>query len=112
MQTQQDRQFGATIMRLIQKHNLSRGESKDAFSTIMEDGTTEMQQGAFLAALAAKGETEEEVAGAWEAIYELDTQQVSFNPQMPLFENSGTGMDTFKTLISALPPLSSLQPEG
>jgi anthranilate phosphoribosyltransferase len=97
MQTQQDRRFGAIIMRLIQKHDLSRDESKDAFATILEDRTTEMQQGAFLAALATKGETEEEVAGAWEAIYELDTQQVNLNAEMPLFENSGTGMDTFKT---------------
>lgn len=97
MQAQFDRQFGAIIMRLIQKENLSRDESKDAFSTILEDRTTEMQQGAFLAALTAKGETEEEVAGAWEAIYELDTQQVSFNAPLALFENSGTGMDTFKT---------------
>jgi anthranilate phosphoribosyltransferase len=97
MQAQLDRQFGAFIMRLIRKENLSRSESRDAFSIILEDRTTEMQQGAFLSALAAKGETEEEVAGAWEAIYELDTQQVSLNAQMPLLENSGTGMDTFKT---------------
>jgi anthranilate phosphoribosyltransferase len=97
MQTQVDRQFGALIMRLIRKDHLSRSESRDAFSTILEDGTTEMQQGAFLSALAAKGETEDEVAGAWEAIYELDTRQVSLNVQMPLLENSGTGMDTFKT---------------
>ncbi|MEJ2662247.1 MAG: hypothetical protein P8Z73_16195 [Desulfobacteraceae bacterium] len=84
-------------MRLIQKENLSRNESRKAFSTILEDRTTEMQQGAFISALTAKGETEEEVAGAWEAIYKLDTQQVSFNTRMPLFENSGTGMDSFKT---------------
>lgn len=97
MQTQADRKFGAIIMRLIQKENLSRNESRDAFSTILEDRTTEMQQGAFLSALTAKGETEEEVAGAWEAIYELDTHQVSFDTHLPLCENSGTGMDTFKT---------------
>jgi anthranilate phosphoribosyltransferase len=97
MKTQVDRQFGAIIMRLIQKENLSRNESRKAFSTILEDRTTEMQQGAFISALTAKGETEEEVAGAWEAIYKLDTQQVSFNTRMPLFENSGTGMDSFKT---------------
>ena len=61
MQSQVDRQFGAIIMRLIQKENLSRNESRDAFSTILADRTTEMQQGAFLSALTAKGETEEEV---------------------------------------------------
>jgi anthranilate phosphoribosyltransferase len=97
MQTQVDRQFGALIMRLIRKENLTRSQSRDAFCTILEDGTSEMQQGAFLSALAAKGETEDEVAGAWEAIYELDTRKVSLNAQMPLLENSGTGMDTFKT---------------
>ncbi|MGD9246424.1 MAG: anthranilate phosphoribosyltransferase [Desulfobacteraceae bacterium] len=97
MQAQTDRQFGALIMRLIRKENLSRNESRGAFSTILEERTTPMQQGAFLSALAAKGETEEEVAGAWEAIYEIDTHQVSFDAQTPLFENSGTGMDTFKT---------------
>jgi anthranilate phosphoribosyltransferase len=84
-------------MRLIRKENLTRSESREAFCTILEDGTSEMQQGAFLSALAAKGETEDEVAGAWEAIYELDTRQVSLDAQIPLFENSGTGMDTFKT---------------
>jgi anthranilate phosphoribosyltransferase len=97
MQTQLDRQFGTMIMRLIKKEDLSRNEARDAFFTILEDRTTEMQQGAFLSALTAKGETEDEVAGAWEAIYELDTERVSLNGQTPLFENSGTGMDTFKT---------------
>jgi anthranilate phosphoribosyltransferase len=97
MQALIDRQFGAIIMRLIRKDNLTRDESKEAFCTILKDRTTEMQQGAFLSALSAKGETAEEVAGAWEAIYELDTQQVSLDSPIPLFENSGTGMDTFKT---------------
>ena len=97
MKTQLDRQFGTIIMRLIQREDLSRNEARNAFFTILEDRTTEMQQGAFLSALTAKGETEEEVAGAWEAIYELDTARVSLNVQTPLFENSGTGMDTFKT---------------
>jgi anthranilate phosphoribosyltransferase len=56
-----------------------------------------MQQGAFLAALTAKGETRQEVAGAWEAIYELDTTKVRIDPALSPVENSGTGMDTFKT---------------
>ena len=99
MQTQLDRQFGTMIMRLIQKEDLSRNEARDAFFTILEDRTTEMQQGAFLSALAAKGETEEEVAGAWEAIYELDTEHVSLNGQTPLFENSGPEWTHSKPLI-------------
>jgi anthranilate phosphoribosyltransferase len=97
MSSHSDQQFGAVITRLIRNENLTRQESRDAFVTILNDETTEMQQGAFLAALTAKGETEAEVAGAWEAIYELDTQKVSVNSPTPLVENSGTGMDSFKT---------------
>ena len=33
----------------------------------------DLQQGALLAALVAKGETPEEIAGAWQAIVEFDT---------------------------------------
>ena len=56
-----------------------------------------MQQGAFLAALTSKGETKQEVAGSWEAIYDLDTTKVDLSPQIKTVDNSGTGMDTFKT---------------
>ena len=76
MQTNTDKDFGMWITRLIQKQDLGRQESKAAFHTILKNETTEMQQGAFLAALTAKGETEEEVAGSWEAIYEVDTVKV------------------------------------
>ncbi len=92
-----DRDFGGLIMRLIQKENLTRDEAREAFCTILEGQTTEMQQGAFLAALTSKGETAEEAAGAWEAIYNLDTEKVVINSQGPLIENCGTGMDSFKT---------------
>ncbi|MFW5989631.1 MAG: anthranilate phosphoribosyltransferase [Desulfosudaceae bacterium] len=92
-----DRQFGATITRLTRRQDLSRDEAVRAFTTILNDDTTAMQQGAFLAALATKGETEAEIAGAWDAIYQLDTVKPGFIPDRPLVENSGTGMDTFKT---------------
>ncbi len=95
MTANRDKDFGMFITRLIQKENLSRRESKQAFYTILEDQTSELQQGAFLAALCAKGETEEEVAGSWEAIYELDTVKV--DQPGDVLENSGTGMDSFKT---------------
>lgn len=97
MAGQTNRTFGATISRLINRENLSRQEAKKAFTTILQNETTDMQQGAFLAALTAKGETRQEVAGAWEAIYELDTTKVLIDPELSLAENSGTGMDTFKT---------------
>jgi anthranilate phosphoribosyltransferase len=89
--------FGKIITHLINKKNLSREEAYDAFSTVFNNQTSEIQQGAFLAALTAKGETKEEIAGCWEAIYNNDTVKVSPRVGGLIVENSGTGMDTFKT---------------
>ena len=97
MSVQANRAFGSIITRLIQKENLSRQEAKLAFISVLNNRTTEMQQGAFLAALTGKGETRQEVAGAWEAIFDLDTTKVSIRSDLQPVENSGTGMDTFKT---------------
>lgn len=97
MSTQTNKKFGALITRLINRENLTRKQASQAFITILNNQTNEMQQGAFLAALAAKGETAMEVAGSWEAIYDLDTTKVRLGPDLNLVENSGTGMDTFKT---------------
>ena len=57
----------------------------------------DLQQGAFLGALAAKGETVDEVAGVWEAIDRFDTVHLTKAIQGPLVENSGTGMDELNT---------------
>ncbi|MCD4675484.1 MAG: anthranilate phosphoribosyltransferase [Desulfobacula sp.] len=92
-----NREFGTLITRLIQKENLTRNEAKKAFVCVLKNDVTDMQQGAFLAALTAKGETKEEVAGSWEAIYDLDTTKVELSNQIKTVDNSGTGMDTFKT---------------
>ena len=92
-----NRELGATITRLIQKENLTRNEAKQSFASVLSNEVTDMQQGAFLAALTAKGETKEEVAGSWEAIYDLDTTKVDLESDIKTVDNSGTGMDTFKT---------------
>ena len=92
---QDDRLMGGIIGRLLAKESLPREEACRAFRLVLDNRVSEMQQGAFLAALTAKGETAEEVAGGWQAIYELDTCQVSLDG--PLLDNSGTGMDSFKT---------------
>ena len=84
--------FGTRIAALITGKDLARDEAKDMFRQVLLNEQPDLQQGAFLIALTAKGETAEEIAGAWEAIYELDTEKVS-----PLVENCGTGMDSFKT---------------
>lgn len=92
-----DRHFGMLIDRLIRKQHMTRPEAKDAFHQVLDNAVTPMQQGAFLAALRAKGETAEEVAGAWAAIYDTDTVKARPRRQAPLVENSGTGMDSCKT---------------
>ena len=89
--------FGRQIQRLINRQNLTRAESYAMFRQLLDDEQPDLQQGAFLAALAAKGETPEEIAGAWQAIFELDTMQTQADLGAPLVENSGTGMDALKT---------------
>ena len=92
-----NKEFGTVITRLISKENLTRQDAKQAFISVLNNEVTDMQQGAFLAALTAKGETKQEVAGSWEAIYDLDTTKVRLDGRLKTAENSGTGMDTFKT---------------
>lgn len=91
------KKFGKIIARVINKENLTREETREAFSQILGHQQPEMQQGAFLAALAAKGETIEEIAGCWEAIYQLDTVKITLDTKTPAVENCGTGMDSVKT---------------
>lgn len=67
------------------------------FYEILADRQTDMHQGAFLAAMSAKGPTADEMAGSFEAIYELDTVKLFAQVESPLVENSGTGMDSVNT---------------
>ncbi len=89
--------FGERISRLIRGESLSHDEARECWRQIIADEQPELQQGAFMAALAAKGETSEEIAGSFEAIYEHDTNKVDLQHLTPLVENCGTGRDTFKT---------------
>lgn len=91
------KEFGTGIARLLSKKNLSREETKGMFDQLMKNAQPELQQGAFLAALTAKGETAAEIAGAWEAIYEGDTVKVTPKTPRPLIDNCGTGMDSLNT---------------
>lgn len=96
MDVEKNREFGRTIGKLINKQHLDQEEAYAAFSLVLNNEVSEMQQGAFLAALTAKGETAAEVAGGWKAVYELDTNKVDFG-DLPIVDNCGTGMDSFKT---------------
>lgn len=91
------KEYGQVITQLINRENLTKEMSKEMFMEILNDAQTPMQQGAFLAALSAKGATPEEVAGSFEAIYEVDTLKVDPIMEFPVVDNCGTGMDTFKT---------------
>lgn len=95
------RAFGADVQRLIEGRDLTRERTYELFRQVLLGEQPDLQQGALLAALVAKGETPEEIAGAWQAIVEFDTVPAAIasvaGAQGPLVENSGTGMDTLKT---------------
>ena len=91
------REFGGNIQKLICKEDLSREESYEMFRKILLDQQPDLQKGAFLSALVSKGETYQEIAGAWQAIVEFDTALIDDELDRPLVENSGTGMDQLKT---------------
>ncbi len=95
------RAFGADIQRLIDGGDLSRGRTYRLFRTVLLGEQPDLHQGALLAALVAKGETPEEIAGVWQAIVDFDTVPAgaasAADTRGPLVENSGTGMDALKT---------------
>ena len=91
------RDFGAVIAGLIRGDSISRDDARDCWRQICEEMQPDLQQGAFMAALSAKGETPEEIAGTFEALYDLDTTKVAVDVDGPLIDNCGTGADTLKT---------------
>ncbi len=90
-------EFGQKIQKLIQGEDLTFEETYQMFGEVLENRQPDLQQGAFLAALVSKGETADEIAGAWKAIDEIDTVHISGDMPDVLCENSGTGMDRLKT---------------
>jgi len=92
------RSFGAVVARLIRGEDITRAEARECWRQICEEEQPDIQQGAFIAALRAKRETFEEIAGTFEALYEYDTIKVTVDAPGPLIDNCGTGGDTLKTL--------------
>jgi anthranilate phosphoribosyltransferase len=90
------RSFGQVVNSLMARKNLTRKEAREMFCEILAGNQPDIHQGAALAALRMKGETAEEIAGCFEAIYELDTNKGSING-LQVVENCGTGMDSLKT---------------
>jgi anthranilate phosphoribosyltransferase len=91
------RRFGAVVARLIRGENISRAEARECWRQICEGEQPDLQQGAFIAALRAKPETLEEVAGTFQALYEYDTLKIEIQTPEPIIDNCGTGADTLKT---------------
>ena len=92
-----EKEFGAFITKLIAGKDLTREEAMNCVNDIVRDEQNDMQQGAFLAALTAKGASATEIAAVWQIIYELDTVRVGINTTLSLVDNCGTGMDSIKT---------------
>lgn len=89
--------FGRNVQKLIEGRDLDRETCYRMFTEMLTGRQPELHQGALLAALTAKGETAGEIAGAWQAIVDHDTETVDLDGDAPLVENSGTGMDRIKT---------------
>ena len=70
------KEFGACITRLIEKRDFTRDEMANCLQDILKNAQSDMQQGAFLAALTAKGETAEEIKAVWQSIFDFDTVKI------------------------------------
>jgi anthranilate phosphoribosyltransferase len=79
------------IRRLIDRHDLERGETYDVFSQMMEGEASDVQKGSFLVALRMKGETDEEITGAALAMRERVTPLPTDRDD--LVDTCGTGGD-------------------
>jgi anthranilate phosphoribosyltransferase len=83
------------LTRLLNRENLSRSESTELLEAILQENATDAQIAAALIAMAAKGETVEELAGMAEA---LRARAVKVNSCHSAFiDTAGTGSSTAKT---------------
>ena len=84
-----------TLARLLDGHDLTRDEAREAMNTIMSGDATPAQIGGFLVALRLKGETADEIAGCAEA---MRAHVLPVKPQRDdLVDTAGTGGDGGRT---------------
>ena len=100
MDMKKNSELGQIITRLIARENLTQEEAYEAFRMVLANDVSEMQQGAFLAALTGKGETGPEVAGGWRAVYELDTNKVDLSGIPIVVINRPDLLNTFHPLMA------------
>jgi anthranilate phosphoribosyltransferase len=85
----------ATLARLLDGHDLTRDEAREAMNTIMSGEATPAQIGGFLVALRLKGETADEIAGCAEA---MRAHVIAVRPKREdLVDTAGTGGDGGRT---------------
>jgi anthranilate phosphoribosyltransferase len=84
-----------TLSRLLDGHDLTRAEAREAMNTIMSGEATPAQIGGFLVALRLKGETADEIAGCAEAMRD---HVLPVRPRREdLVDTAGTGGDGGRT---------------
>ncbi|HEV3478136.1 MAG TPA: anthranilate phosphoribosyltransferase, partial [Gaiellaceae bacterium] len=83
------------LARLLDGHDLTRDEAREAMNTIMSGEATPAQIGGFLVALRLKGETADEIAGCAEA---MRAHVLGVRPRREdLVDTAGTGGDGGRT---------------
>ena len=83
------------LPRLVRREDLERAEASELLESLLGEGATDSQIGAALAALAAKGETVEELVGMAELMRARATR---ISPKHALFvDTAGTGSSSVKT---------------
>jgi len=94
------RAFGRLVVKLQQGEALGRDEVREAYRQIWRNEQPELHQGAFIAALRQKGETQGELTGVVEAFQ--DEWRIFFPHRVqasePALSFAGVGMDTLKTI--------------
>ncbi len=86
----------AALQRLLDGHDLTRGDAREVMSGIIRGEATPAQIGGFLIALRIKGETADEIAGCAEAMRE---HVLAVHPvRDDLVDTAGTGGDGARTI--------------
>jgi anthranilate phosphoribosyltransferase len=84
------------VARLLDGHDLTRAEAREAMREIMSGDATQAQIAGFLVALRAKGETADEIAGCAEA---MRAHVLAVRPRRDdLVDTAGTGGDGAHTI--------------
>jgi anthranilate phosphoribosyltransferase len=92
----ENRMFRENLQKIVRKENLSEAEMSAMLTEILSGNLTDAQIGAFMAALATKGETFEEVAGAARAMRRKAHRiQTGATTVVDTCGTGGDGLNTF-----------------